>query len=1224
MSFRTKPLQMSSARATAGKAAFQAGSGLTDLVRLRPAALLLFLAALTLCGGLLALHFAGAAPAQAQGGSVPVQPTGLTVTNVSHDSVALTWGDPNDESITHYRVLRRDRDVHDTGEFVTINSDTGSAATSYTDDSVAPERRYVYRVVAVNQHGASKWSRFARANTPEVCNAVDPCTVEDPAEDALGAADLRATSMSADSITLGWAAPSGGEEALGYKIVRRQMDANGQEELVVAEENAGSAETTYTDGGLDANTQYVYWVVVIREAGLGDRSNQLPAHTGCAATGPATGTCTLVDERPGVTHVGGLSLSGVTHDAITLDWTAPSAEPPLGYVVVRRQGVEGVYEGEYEVVEGNTESRDTSYTDTGLAPQTACTYWALPLRVSGIPLITGAPSASATTAAVPSAPSASAVNACALALEGGLGPEMPGLLPPGAPVNVRLGFGGHYFYGYHLEVSWEAAASGGEPSTYMVVIYRLGADGVWAVHAWQETSPQTRFLSWPATYDNRYDAVVCGWNGSVDGDEGFGWEGWALEPVLVGQAAAATGLTASVAPEGAVELSWERPRYAAERGYRILRKRVELATSEYEELVRDTGNAATSYRDETADRGDCYSYKVQALNSYHVWSVESAPSNEVCGAAVDRPPAPLNLRFNPHYKIEANSVALEWNHPPQTAGAFTGYQILRRWIDPGLPSGGEDSFRVVAVVEEHTTSWNDPGSLPGERYAYSVRSVSGESVSEKSNEVEIRVPAQPPGAVINLSAETVDGNRVLTWSPLPGGEEAHWYLVDRCPTVDGVVQGGPGECVELSGFPRLTETTLTDTGFDPTQSYHYGVAPYNGSARGANGFGMTAYLEVFGIAGDEAELPGAPAELSAGYIAPDNVGSRSSGAGGIVPFDAANGTVVLTWTNPTGGTTATGYQVKRWIAGYNKGFPTYFICDEFDPNGACTNATKYSDSELQASVTYQYAVRLVKRVEGSDPLWSSWSETVSVEVPEDLSTSYPAAPSGFRAVGSRDEEPPHEPMVTLTWDAVDGATSYTILRGSIPETTGDDRPLKTLVSGLTETTYEDRDVASLRPQEYRVQAHNQAGAGPLSPSRAVNLYYLVGGVPDRPTGLTATFIEVDIDEGLRQVELTWTAPAGGKPAEQYVVYRAKYNAEDVRSWENPANAVIVYTHIRVIDVPTTSFTQTLETDYAYFFRIIARNDAGFSKMSNKVTVDLLGEIGTDPDAPGQPESPEGD
>ena len=105
------------------------------------------------------------APAQAQDGSVPAQPSGLS-TEAFYNYVDLTWDDPEDNSITHYQVLRRDRDIHDTGEFLTIESDTGSAATSYTDDTVEPEKRYVYRVVAVNDNGESKWSKLRPGRHP--------------------------------------------------------------------------------------------------------------------------------------------------------------------------------------------------------------------------------------------------------------------------------------------------------------------------------------------------------------------------------------------------------------------------------------------------------------------------------------------------------------------------------------------------------------------------------------------------------------------------------------------------------------------------------------------------------------------------------------------------------------------------------------------------------------------------------------------------------------------------------------------------------------------------------------------------------------------------------------------------------------------------------------------------------------------------------------------------
>ena len=133
----------------------------------RPRLLIRFavLAALALGIVVLALSSTGTPPVGAQDGPVPAKPTGVFAT-ATHDSVALAWDDPSDASITHYQIFRRDRDVHDTGEFVTIKENTGSAATSYTDDTVEPETRYVYRMKAVNQHGASTWSNFVQADTP--------------------------------------------------------------------------------------------------------------------------------------------------------------------------------------------------------------------------------------------------------------------------------------------------------------------------------------------------------------------------------------------------------------------------------------------------------------------------------------------------------------------------------------------------------------------------------------------------------------------------------------------------------------------------------------------------------------------------------------------------------------------------------------------------------------------------------------------------------------------------------------------------------------------------------------------------------------------------------------------------------------------------------------------------------------------------------------------------
>ena len=104
--------------------------------------------------------------AAVEAGTVPDKPTGLANT-VTNSSVSLTWDDPGDSTVTHYQVFRRDRATDDVGVFHLLQDNTSSAAATYTDDTVEPGGSYVYRVKAVNRHGASRWSSYSRADVPE-------------------------------------------------------------------------------------------------------------------------------------------------------------------------------------------------------------------------------------------------------------------------------------------------------------------------------------------------------------------------------------------------------------------------------------------------------------------------------------------------------------------------------------------------------------------------------------------------------------------------------------------------------------------------------------------------------------------------------------------------------------------------------------------------------------------------------------------------------------------------------------------------------------------------------------------------------------------------------------------------------------------------------------------------------------------------------------------------
>ena len=316
----------------------------------RPRFLIRFavLAALALCGIVLALSSTGTPPVGAQDGSAPAKPTGVVAT-ATHDSVALAWDDPSDASITHYQIFRRDRDVHDTGEFVTIEENTGSAAASYTDDTVEPETRYVYRVKAVNQHGASTWSNFVRADTP---------AAPDPADLAPSGLEV---SLVENRVTLTWDAPaSDAASVTGYEILRRRPN-DGEAALTTLVADTGNAETGYTDDTAnEPGVRYTYRVRALRDGEQSKVSNyariDLPDDYAQDTPEP--------EEEPSPEALAPSGLTAAVEDGgVALSWTAPAedAGSVTGYEVLRAQGSAAL-----TTLAADTGNTDTAYTDSGV------------------------------------------------------------------------------------------------------------------------------------------------------------------------------------------------------------------------------------------------------------------------------------------------------------------------------------------------------------------------------------------------------------------------------------------------------------------------------------------------------------------------------------------------------------------------------------------------------------------------------------------------------------------------------------------------------------------------------------------------------------------------------------------------------------------------------------------------------------------------------------------
>ena len=132
----------------------------------------------------------------------PTAPTGLIAARIGHSVLTLTWDDPQDDTITGYRVMRGT----DAGSLSSLENDTESASTSYADATVEPETTYRYAVVALSADGNSSQSSSMSATTPAAPKSKDPppqrvgarqsiTTTEVPADWGLKPTDVAAGSQ---------------------------------------------------------------------------------------------------------------------------------------------------------------------------------------------------------------------------------------------------------------------------------------------------------------------------------------------------------------------------------------------------------------------------------------------------------------------------------------------------------------------------------------------------------------------------------------------------------------------------------------------------------------------------------------------------------------------------------------------------------------------------------------------------------------------------------------------------------------------------------------------------------------------------------------------------------------------------------------------------------------------------------------------------------------------
>ncbi|HZS74500.1 MAG TPA: fibronectin type III domain-containing protein, partial [Candidatus Nitrosotalea sp.] len=296
--------------------------------------------------------------------TAPQPPTNLSATAASSSTINLSWSAPSDNggsAITGYDI---ERSTDSGSTWNTLDANTGSSSTAYSDTRLSPSTSYMYRVSAINSVGTSSPSNTASATTFAAATAPQPPT------------GLAANAISSSEIDLSWTAPSndGGAAITGYMIERSQDSGSTWSTI---SSDTGSAGTTYSDTGLAPSTGYTYRVSAINSVGTSSPSNTASATTSVSTSVPQPPT--------------GLTASAVSSSTINLSWNAPGNDGGsaiIGYKIERSTMGEA-----WSVIVSNTGSTSTTYSDTGLIPLLTYNY-----RVSAINSVgTSLPSNTAST-----------------------------------------------------------------------------------------------------------------------------------------------------------------------------------------------------------------------------------------------------------------------------------------------------------------------------------------------------------------------------------------------------------------------------------------------------------------------------------------------------------------------------------------------------------------------------------------------------------------------------------------------------------------------------------------------------------------------------------------------------------------------------------------------------------------------------------------------------------
>ena len=487
------------------------------------------------------------------------------------------------------------------------------------------------------------------------------------------------------------------------------------------------------------------------------------------------------------------------------------------------------------------------------------------------------------------------------------------------------------------------------------------------------------------------------------------------------------------------------------------------------------------------------------------------------------------------------------NQASATTGAGSGLPVFSDGFESGNLAGWTNTGMVRQQQEVFTGSWAARAtttsaaawawqSIPSETNAYyrlrfkivslgannvylmKVRTATGTSIGglyvDASNTLNYRNDA---GAVTVRSPRTVS---LGAWHEL----QVHYVINDLSGQIETWLDG-----------TKVNELSKTD---------NFGTTPV-GRLQIADNSGARAYdVAIDDVVVDTQFIAGSSQDTTPPSV-PANVNA------------AANSTsqITIAWNPSTDNTAVAGYNL------YRDGEPL---------NTALVTSTSYTDTGLDAGVTYSYTVQAQDAAGNLSAV-----STPAVATTPGSGATAPDAPTGLTATGSSGQ-------VGLSWTApaANGGAAISGYKVYRSTSSGTEALYKTLGNV---TSYSDTGVTNGTTYYYKVTAVNAVGESTTSNEDSATPAASVT-VPGAPGSIAAA-------RGNTQVTVSWSAPIsdGGSPITGYTVYRRIGTTGSFSFLATTSGSVTTYT-----DTNLTNGT-------AYWYQVSATNIVGEGPQSTPAT-----------------------